>query len=266
VSNEAITWAYQQPVSTGAKFVLVALADLADEAHSCYPGQAKLAAMTGQSDRSVRRQLLELEIAGYLTRARRFDNAGHRTSDRYVLPVGQTIPTGQSDQRTTRPPAKRATGQSDLRSITTSLPDNDDSPTGQVVQVSLREPTIEPLGSFSSAKAERGDVERICTHLADQIEANGSKRPRITQTWRTEARLLIDKDDRTETQIIAAINWCQADPFWRANILSMPTLREKYDQLRLAAARPTGTGVAVRPTGPSNDHIARAATRLGVAR
>jgi hypothetical protein len=31
------------------------------------------------------------------------------------------------------------------------------------------------------------------------------------------------------------IRWCQADEFWRGNILSMPKLREKYDQLRLKA-------------------------------
>ena len=31
------------------------------------------------------------------------------------------------------------------------------------------------------------------------------------------------------------IRWCQADPFWRRNVLSMPTFRAKYDQLRLKA-------------------------------
>ena len=139
MSNEAITWAYRQSVTTGAKFVLVALADLADEAHSCYPGQAKLAAMTGQGERTVRRQLLELEMAGYVTRARRFDKAGHRTSDRYVMPVGQEIPTGQNGQRPNEPVAKKATGQSGHRPNEPLA--TDDVPTGQNGRVSLREPT-----------------------------------------------------------------------------------------------------------------------------
>jgi hypothetical protein len=31
------------------------------------------------------------------------------------------------------------------------------------------------------------------------------------------------------------IQWAQDDSFWRANILSMPKFRAKYDQLRLQA-------------------------------
>lgn len=91
----------------------------------------------------------------------------------------------------------------------------------------------------------RDDVERVCQHLADAIESNGSKRPPITAKWRTAARLLMDADGRTEAEVIAAINWCQADEFWRGNVLSMPKLREKYDQMRLQAQRrqrPAGGG------------------------
>ena len=96
----------------------------------------------------------------------------------------------------------------------------------------------EPDGSDAgSDEPYREDVEKVCQHLYDRIVANGSKPPTIGKTWRRSARLLIDKDHRTVEQIIAAIDWCQDDEFWRANILSMPTLREKYDKLRLAAQR-----------------------------
>jgi hypothetical protein len=257
VSNEAITWAYQQRLTPGAKFVLVALADMADEQHSCFPGQAKLAAMTGQGERTVRRQLLELEVAGYVSRARRFDKAGHRTSDRYVLPVGQSVPTGQDGHRPNQPAAKLTTGQTGHRPTATVLPANGDSPTGQDGQVSLREPSLEP--SDSSSSELRPDVDRLCQHLADRIEANGSKRPTITARWRNSARLLLDVDHRTEQQIRNAIDWCQADEFWRTNILSMPKLREKYDQLRLAAARPTGRA------SPRSTADTRAADALALA-
>lgn len=89
----------------------------------------------------------------------------------------------------------------------------------------------------TSDEPHREDVERVCQHLADAIEANGSKRPHVSEKWRTEARRLIDLDGRTPDQIVRAIDWCQADPFWRGNVMSMPKLREKYDQLRLAAER-----------------------------
>ena len=83
--------------------------------------------------------------------------------------------------------------------------------------------------------SSREDVERLCVHLADRIEGNGSKRPNITQDWRTAARLMIDRDGRTEEQIRTAIDWCQDDEFWMRNVMSMPTLRKQYDRLRLAA-------------------------------
>lgn len=81
----------------------------------------------------------------------------------------------------------------------------------------------------------REDVERLCTHLADCIEANTGERPRYGKRWRTSARLLIDRDQRTEQQVHDCIEWCQADNFWCTNILSMPKLREKYTQLRMQA-------------------------------
>lgn len=83
----------------------------------------------------------------------------------------------------------------------------------------------------------RADVENVCSYLADAIAANGSKRPAVTTRWRDAARRLIDLDGRTEDQIRRAIDFSQRDEFWRANVLSMPKLREKYDQLRLAAQR-----------------------------
>lgn len=94
-----------------------------------------------------------------------------------------------------------------------------------------------PTKELAAVDPERLDVARLCNHLADRIVENGGKRPTISKAWRDAARLLLDKDDRTEEQVAAAIDWCQADEFWRSNVLSMPKLREKYDQLRLAAQR-----------------------------
>lgn len=88
----------------------------------------------------------------------------------------------------------------------------------------------------------RPEVQRLCTHLADRIERNGSRRPAITRRWRDAARLMLDADGRTEEQVMRAIDWSQDHDFWRSNILSMPKLREKYDQLRLQARRPPQGG------------------------
>lgn len=87
-----MTWAFGQTVGrSGAKFVLTALADKADETHSCFPGVVLLAKETELSERSVRAHLNFLEAEGYITRARRYKGFGARTSDRYVLSVELTI-------------------------------------------------------------------------------------------------------------------------------------------------------------------------------
>lgn len=101
MSHKAFTWAAEQRAGgPGPKAVLLVLADRADENHSCYPGQDLIAYETEQSVRTVRRQLKDLEDRGLIIRERREDVRGHRTSDRYILPVNvtvRTIPTGQME-------------------------------------------------------------------------------------------------------------------------------------------------------------------------
>lgn len=80
----------------------------------------------------------------------------------------------------------------------------------------------------------------LCELLADLIEGNGSKRPTVTEKWKNEARLMLERDGRPYEEIEALIRWCQADPFWNANVMSMPKFRTKYDTLRLQSTRTNG--------------------------
>lgn len=111
-----------------------------------------------------------------------------------------------------------------------------------------------PSSSMSEA-APRDDVERLCEHLADWVEKNGSKRPTIGKRWHDAARLMLDRDGRTEEQVRNAIDWCQQDDFWKPNVMSMPKLREKYDQLRLAAQRQPNNVVAIRSKQAAHDEL-----------
>lgn len=91
--------------------------------------------------------------------------------------------------------------------------------------------------STTTKEPPRPEVVALCDLLAGLIEENGSKRPNVTKAWLDACRLLLEKDDRTKDQVEVIILWSQRDDFWRANILSMPTLRRKFDQLRLARNR-----------------------------
>ncbi len=85
----------------------------------------------------------------------------------------------------------------------------------------------------SVAAGSNPEAERLCFLLAGLVEANGAKRPAITRAWVDAARLLLERDGRPLEEAERLVRWCQADSFWRANILSLPKFREKYDQLRL---------------------------------
>lgn len=105
--------------------------------------------------------------------------------------------------------------------------------------------------SASDEPSPRPDVERVCEHLAAVIEKGGGKKPRITKTWRNDVRLLLDVDDVTPEQAIAAIDWAHADSFWNAHILSPGKLRTKYETLRRQASSQRGQRAPqAPPTAP----------------
>ncbi|MER5223846.1 helix-turn-helix domain-containing protein [Streptomyces flaveus] len=131
-----MAWAFRQDISKpGAKLVLLALCDFADESWSCFPGQATLAAKTSQGERTVRRHLEWLEEQGFIASHARFSD-GRRTSNRYTIhaPRPQAPPSSDSmaagpgaaapegakggkegGRRWVKQAAKSATGQSDQR-------------------------------------------------------------------------------------------------------------------------------------------------------
>jgi hypothetical protein len=86
------------------------------------------------------------------------------------------------------------------------------------------------------------EVHALCEKLADHIQQNDPdhKRPTYGERWLNACRLMIEKDDRAPDKIAKAIDWCQNDAFWSGNILSMPTLREKYRTLQGHAQRGRG--------------------------
>ena len=97
----ATAWAYEQPVdNSGAKFVLVALANFADADGYCYPGQHTLARMTSLDERTVRKHLKRLEAEGFIRRGRAYDEKGHRTSDdiHLLAPPERIRPAGSQTE------------------------------------------------------------------------------------------------------------------------------------------------------------------------
>ncbi|CAM5469692.1 Helix-turn-helix domain-containing protein OS=Streptomyces aurantiogriseus OX=66870 GN=GCM10010251_23050 PE=4 SV=1 [Streptomyces aurantiogriseus] len=141
-----MAWAFRQDIpKPGAKLVLLALCDFADESWSCFPGQATLAEKTSQGERTVRRHLEWLEEEGFIVSHARFSD-GRRTSNRYTIhaprPRTPPPPSGSSASgseapaeeakkggrkragKRTKQAARTATGQSDQRPDTAGEPAN----------------------------------------------------------------------------------------------------------------------------------------------
>jgi hypothetical protein len=89
--------------------------------------------------------------------------------------------------------------------------------------------TITHKKSFSSDSTEYGLAALLLEKILLRLPK--FKKPDI-QKWAGEVDRMIRLDDRTPEEITKVIQWCQAETFWRKNILSTSKLREKFDQLQ----------------------------------
>lgn len=135
MSVHALSWAFKQPIeNAGAKFVLVALANFADESGHCFPSQTRLARETGLGVRTVRRHIQWLEDNGWIEKARRRRNDGSWSSDSFMLIT----------QRPNRPEAKVTEGQKEHPPAA-----KNDTPAANLAD---HEPSLEPSEEPSCTK------------------------------------------------------------------------------------------------------------------
>lgn len=245
-------WAYKLKLPMSQKVVLVAIAHADDDrTHQTYVSQKTLAGMVGMSVATVNSAVRVLDEAGIVTRRRRSGSGGYRTTDLITVNVTYVTETnlGETNVGETHVGLTDDLLQTDVPPTSTSL----------IAMINQNDqPDNQPDISGAS---------KLCKLLADLVESNGSKRPTIGKTWTDAARLLLEKDNRPLDEAITLIEWCQQDSFWKGNILSMPTFREKYDQLRLkresAVEKISGGGRSTVAIGREVDAIlkARAAGR-----
>lgn len=76
---------------------------------------------------------------------------------------------------------------------------------------------------------------QLAMYLFSKIKENNPEHKELNdsqkQKWADSIRLMIERDKRTPQQIHNMIDWCQADSFWRNNILSTAKLRKQYDTM-----------------------------------
>lgn len=90
----------------------------------------------------------------------------------------------------------------------------------------------------SSSEPDRPDVAQVVRSFSDLLKANDVKH-KPGKTWHDAARLLMDKDGYTPEQIMIVARFATSDDFWRGNVLSLPKLRDKFEQLKIKAQAPS---------------------------
>ena len=183
---------------------------------SCWPGMEALEARTQLGERALRTAKRELIDAGLLDEKRR----GQGKPNLYTVRTWE--------QR--RIQNVQNSGSADFVS-------QDEVEEDQVEEEDSLRSSSSPRVKQSESRSDRQDVDALCMKLAALMRDNDPK-VKIPDTagkwkrWQDAARLLIDRDERHFEEASAVLEFALTDEFWKTNILSMPTFREKYDQLR----------------------------------
>jgi len=247
----------------------------ASGARTVWPSKDSLAALVGMKKaQSVDPHLNQLYAIGAVVVKHQRTSAGMKKRNVYILrlnpPAGNKTPTILSEwYRNTRAESAVASpaeiGETPGRYVHPGegVPSTENTASGTpqpgcyvhpgegVKQEQIKHQQQQNLKSITSKIASRStdvtirrdDVELICKTLADALVANGTKRQTISEKkWRDAARLMLDRDGRSLQEVLGAIRWSQGHAFWSGVILSMPKLREKYDQLRMQAQRDMARG------------------------
>ncbi len=125
-----------------------------------------------------------------------------------------------------------------------------------------------PPGKKPAAKKTGEDREpnreRLCQLMADLVnERAESQRAAVTDTWRKEMRLLMEKDGRSAEQVEFVIRWVHTDHFEAGVVLGVPKLRERFDSLVVKIKRQNRGGGRAGGNAQQLKQAADEARRLG---
>lgn len=106
-----------------------------------------------------------------------------------------------------------------------------------------KEKNIETLTTFSSDAVEYrlsdllfGKIREWKPNFMQEVDTD-QKKDSLMQKWAVHIDRLSRLNKRTPEHIEKVITWCQADDFWRPNILSTQTLRKQIEKLEAQMAQ-----------------------------
>lgn len=240
MSLKAMIWAWEQPVKSHiAKLILLKLADNTnDETGDCHPKHDTIAKHCQCSRRSVIRHIKILAEQGYLTIEHKFID-GQQVRNNYHLNIKKTPNAGVTDCHTGG------------CQIVTLGGDRESHRGGD------RESHHEPVRSRTSKsklseKKFSEDDMRLARFIFSKIRSLNKdfKEPNFN-SWADTVRLMRERDNRTHKQIQDVFLFAHSDIFWQTNILSVNSLRDKFDVLQVKKNQ-SGQDIQSRPHPATN--------------
>lgn len=176
----------------------------------CFASDTYFANLFDVSKTTVQHWLKVLEECGYITRTKKYREGTKEILGRYIRIIKD--PTQEILSNPT---------QEILRDSITSINNTrgNKSPENK-----------KPIFDTSTP------AYQLAKFLEDQIKNNMPDfEAKNIQTWANDARLMLEKDKRKFEEAQRLMVWCQADDFWRGNIMSMSKFRQKFAQLYVQA-------------------------------
>lgn len=167
--------------------------------------------------------LKELEVAGYMNRTKYRNEKGQWVWESFVYDSPQHNHKPESNY----PPTDKPTSGEPSTEI----------------QTLIEEPIKNERKEEVTTHTYGVEITQLSNLLADLIEANGIKRPDVTDKWHQEIERLNRLDGYSYEQIEQTIRWVQQDSFWRSNVLSPAKLRKQFGALQLKM-KSSGSGLS----------------------
>ena len=239
MSIEAIKWVLTEaplPLEghdgVAAPVLTLTLLGLANHANPdgslAFPAKKKIAEYARISERQVQRALSALVDLGVISPTQYPASVADKIKRADRRPNGYDLHVWLQRGDATSP-RNESTGRHDDTHGETRETERGDNGVSRTI-LNHPDPSSE---KSADEKNDREDVEEICAALCSMMVENGCRRPTITPQWRTQARLMFDKDKRPFNEALSILTWSLNDEFWRGNVKSIPKFREQYDQLRL---------------------------------
>jgi len=214
-------WVLYSNISPQGVRLYGVLRRFADSGGECFPSRKTLAnRLQVDSTKPVDRALKELVNIGAVLIEQRRDAKGDLTTNLYTV-----YSVRRGDDLIPRWGHISPNGG------------DENVPTGGDENVPYNESHIkrEPIELEDSKQLKQAFI--LANLLAELIEKNGSKLPKVTDKWVTTMERMLRIDDRSFEEIEGAIKWSQKDEFWQGNILSPDKLRKHFDRMRIQAQR-----------------------------